>query len=332
MACAGTSSQCSGVLTGQRTWRMERDKRGYKRYYITHRVEVDDTPGSADGPANALATPGLPIPGGIWDFDNDTDADAFFTQEAKVTPVIEGERCRFYDIEQVATSEPEDSCLTQFGTGVVDPLTEQPVISGSFVKYTELAEFDKDGDRILSKSFEKFRGPAAEFDKSRATIRITINSATLDLATLCVFIDTLNSFTLWGFDPRCVKLSDITWERKFYAGCSCYFAITYEFETKTDTFDRFILNEGTKALNGKWVPGQAVWELIPINGAAPDPLKPAHYTRYVDRFGNMARTLLKSDGTPAIDEAEASSELVEFYPDNDLETALGLPSSLECPA
>lgn len=322
-----------GLLDGQRTWSMTRDKRGYKTYKIVHRVKVDDTPGSADGPFNVLNTAGLPIAGGIWDFDNDTDADSFCTLETKVTPVIENERCEYYDVESNYTSEPSEICLTEYGTSTVhDPLTEQPVISGGFVKYTELAEFDKDGDRILSTSFEKLRGPAAEFDKSRPTIRITKNYATLDLPSLAAFIDTVNGFILWGFPVRTVKLSDITWERKFYAGCSCYFAITYEFEIKIDTFDRDILNEGTKALNGKWVPGTDTWELLNINGVAPDATKPAHFKRYLDRFGNMTRTLLKSDGTPAITESDASSVHVEVYPENDFETAFDLPSDIECPA
>jgi hypothetical protein len=323
---------CTGVLDGQRTWSVDRDSRGYKTYRLIQRVKVDDTPGSADGPAVVLAMPGLPIAGGIWDFDNDTDADAFCTLERKVTPVIEGERCEYYDVESIFTSTPSDICLTEYGTSTVhDPLTEQPIISGGFVKYTELYEEDRFGDPITTRAGEKLRGPSAEFDKSRPTIRITKNYALLDLAALATLIDCVNDDTLWGFSARCVKLSDITWERKFYAGCSCYFAITYEFEVKIDTFDRYILDEGTKVLNGEWVPGTDTWRLININGVVPDKNNPAHYCRYKDRFGNLTRVILDINGIPILNPDDANKIFVQVYPEADFVSALDVPSDIECP-
>lgn len=328
----GTTCDPCGLLDGQRTWSVERDSRGYKRYRLVQRIQVDDTPNDADGPATVLTYPGLPFPGSIWDFDNDTDADAFCTLERKVTPVIENERCEFYDVETFFTSEPSEICLTEYGTSTVhDPLTEQPVISGGFIKYTELYDLDRFGDPIATRAGEKLRGPGAEFDKSRPTVRITKNYSTLDLPTIASVIDCVNDSTLWGFNERCVKLSDVTWERKFYQGCSCYFAITYEFEVKYDTFDRKILDEGTKALSGKWLPGTDTWQLININGVAPDPNKASHYNRYQDRFGNMTRVILKADGTPIISPDDANHLPFQVYPEVDFVSALDIPTSLECP-
>lgn len=348
-------SNCTGVLDGHVEWSMTRNKKGHREYKIVHRVIGSSDVGVADGPFSILNTPGLPIPGAYWVIDGDVDLDAYCRRDAKVTQISkDGERSPYWLVEQLFSTEPEEECFLRVGTGtgtgdpVDDPLLKPPVISGGFIKDTIQAEYDKDSVPILNSAFEKLRGQGTVFDKSRPNVRITMNEATLNLTTLAANIDNVNDSTMWGFDPRCVKLSDITWEQKYYQGCNCYFAITYEFEINTDTFDRCVLDEGTKVLWGEWNQNNE-WTLVNIGpfglGVPPDPTNPAHFRRYVDPAGNMTRVILDGTGKPATSVSpvslidcggtgggEAGSIFVAYYPETNFILNLGIPEDLECPA
>jgi hypothetical protein len=67
-------------------------------------------------------------------------------------------------------------------------------------------------------------------------------------------IDTVNMFPLWGLPPRCIKLSNAPWEKKFWGLCEQYYTLTLEFELRSDTFDKDLNDIGTKVLNGHWNP------------------------------------------------------------------------------
>lgn len=345
MACL--ESYCQQLFDGQVVWSMTRDKDGHRDYKITHLVKVDCTPGAAEGPAVVSQTPGLPIPGALWVVDGDSDVEAYCRRDMKVTPLIDKERTGYFLVEQLFSSRPEDKCYLRVGTGTGtgnpadDPLNEAPVISGSFVRYTEQADYDRNGLPLLTSSFEKIRGPVVEFDRNRPVVRITMNEATLNLDTLCNNIDNVNSVVLWGFPIRTVKLSNISWERKYYNGCECYFAITYEFDINTNTFDREVLDEGTKVLHGEWDKDTDTWNTTNIGafglGVTPDPNNPAHFIRYHDRFGNLSRVILNGAGEPAtsigtgVDLTDAGLIDIEYYEETDFVLNLGIPADLECP-
>lgn len=338
---------CSGVYSGQVAWSGSRDSDGHREYRITHLVVGDDTPGFADGPANILNTPGLPIPGSLWVIDGDFDILARCKYDATVTPVIDKERNKHWLVEQIFTTKPDDKCYIRSGTGTgtgnpTDPLAEPPVISGGFVKYTQEATRDRFGFPITNSAFERIRGPLVEFDRSRLTVRIQMNESALDLNIKSAVIDTVNSSTLWGFAARTVKLSNITWEQKFYGSdCQCYFSTTYEFEIDPEGFDREALDEATKVLNGRWNKTTGTWELINIGvfglGIPPDPTNPHHFIRLTDINGNPMRGVLNGAGVPATDDdtpgtTDPGSITIEYYPESDFLGELAIPSDIECAA
>lgn len=330
-------SLCFGLINGQTEWSVIRDNEGHREYTIIHRVHQIDTPGFAQGPASVLATAGLPIPGvSIWNIDGDFDVDAVCQWDARAWMSTPGERTAIYLIEQKFSTKGSPYCLNQIGTGTgtgnpaTDPLGRAPIISGSFIKYQEEAQFDRNLDPILSSSFERLRGPQAEFDKSYPTVRVQMNQVTLDLPTLSLMIDTVNGPALWDFDSRCVKLSQISWQKKYYAGCQCYFEMIYEFQINIDTWDRNILDEGTKALKGKYDRITGVWTLIDIDGNPPDPTNPTHFVRFQDHNGNYARCILDGAGIPVTSVDDAGEILVEKYSETDFLADLGIPDSLEC--
>lgn len=322
-------------------WSGTRDADGYRTYRITHRVPVDDTPGSADGPSNAMTAPGLPIPGvALWIVDGDADLGAVCTWEASAQPIYEGERCAFFDVEQVFTNRPDPKCIQRLGTGTGtgnwtdEPLLIPPRISGSFIKRTKYAEMDANGDPIVNSSFERITGPTVEIDESLPTVVIEINQLVLDLVELSLLIDSVNSTPMWGFAANTVRLTDIQWQQLYYTDCTCYFTIRFEFTINYSLWSINVLDEGTMALNGKFN-SEGVWELQSINGGPPNPANPGHFVRLKDAGDNIIWRLLDGNGVPieSNNAADATYLTYELYPEIDFFNYLpGLPTSIECPA
>lgn len=245
----GTPVIIGGGNPGPRRWSLVRTREGYRNYKIKHRVQVN----IADGPHTALYdTPGLPLPGSAWQFDNDFDEWAYCTQEAIVEPVAhEGEPNEFFDIEQLFSTEPDVLCPDDTGN-FDDPLLKADIITGGFVKYTEEATYDRFGLPITSTSWEQLRGSQVEFDRNRPQVRIQQNVADLELDILADLIDSVNQDSQWGFNERCVKFSGCTWSKHYHTDCTVYYTRELEFDINIDTFDRDLIDEGTKALPGHW--------------------------------------------------------------------------------
>ena len=235
---------------------------------------------------------------------------------------------KWWSVEQRFSTRPRLRCQN---FSIDNPLLEPEEVSGSFVNFSKEAIQDKDGNAITNSSHELFRGPSVEFDHNRPTVQISKNYQNLGLPNLAEAINNVNSVAMWGVGTRRVKLSNITWERKIYGLCFYYFTISYEFDIDYDTFDRNILDEGTKALNGRFNPATGDWELVNIGGSPPDPDDPRHYTRVKDLKGENIRVLLDGMGQP-LDvtgtSATAVYRRVQFYPEYNFFN-LGIPVSLD---
>jgi hypothetical protein len=359
-------------IKGPRKWSCTRDEEGHREYKITHLVIAEST---AYGPAIILYTPGLPIPGSIWAFGYDFDLWAYCKRDADVNPVITGEPGIWWEVTHTFTTKPaSDKAPGNSGDGgggcvdndQQDPLLVPQRISGSFTKFTKEAVFARqltivrgDGSqsfqglqqRIRSSSYEQIRGPQVEFDDSRPQVRIEQNVPLLQLDLLNSLKDHVNEAPLWGLPARTIKLSNTPWERKFKGHCELYYTRTLEFDinvllnddgTITSGWDRELLDEGTKVLNGRWeVSGEQFgWHLTGIGGPTVDPdyTDPSHYTRFKGRDGNPTRCPLDSRlGTPlganvyhadgslyVTGDDEPSKVLVQYYPPADF-LQLGIP-------
>lgn len=321
----------ASLITGVRAWGGERDDEGHRTWTIVHLV---GTTSKNDGPSTVMVTSGLPQVGDDWQFGNDNDTWAFCLPYMKITPqtpIEEGEWVKVWRVEQKFTTKPTWRCQT---ATIEDPLSEPQKISGSFVKYTKEATRNRYGVPIRSSSHEPFHGQQVEFDHNRPTVRIEQNVATLGLSTFATMIDKVNDSTLWGLPARCVKLSNVSWERKVYGTCSYYYTRTFEFDIDYNTFDRFIIDEGNKVLNGKWNTTTKEWELININGSPPDPNNPRHFIKAVDFNNQPIRLPLNGAGLP-VDPSSTGTGTggtlyqmeIEYYGEENFLT-LSIPSSL----
>jgi hypothetical protein len=293
------------LIEGPRTWSMTRDHEGFREYKVSHTVLCDST----DGPANALTTPGLPIPGSIWEFLNDLDIWVWCRWEATVKPTKGDGGDTAFLVEQTFSNKPLKNCKeTQFE----DPLLQPQRVSGSFSKYQQEITEDRFGEPTVTSSHEQLSGPKIEFDASRLTVRIEQNVPDLELPLLKEMADTLNDSELWGFPPRTIKFTPGNWEKKFYGQCFYYYTRHLEFEIRKEGWDRNLLDEGTKVLSGEWDEDTGLWSLVPIKGydltPNPDKSNPTHFNRFQDRRGNIARVVLDGNGEPFVPELEGITE------------------------
>lgn len=336
---------------------LDRDDEGFRQYRVTQLVQTTTplrNPAGAgwtgDGPASILGAAGLAATGETWTFGNDNDPWAFCLPTKRVrlhTGQKQGEN-QVWAVESVFSTRPLNRCMT---TAADDPLDEPQKVRGNSVRYTIEATKDRNGDAIVSSSHEPFRGPQVEFDGGRDQVIIEQNVADLELGLVTSLRNKLNDDTLWGLAARRVKFSDFSWEELWYGTCTHYYRRIFTFDIRNDPedlFDRTLLDEGTKVLNGRWSEETGIWQVIPIPGfgGQPDPDKtnPQHFIRYKDRNGENSRVVLDGNGLPAASLAQfgtgtvagtgtdatdpAGQHLIEYYDEADL-TQLNIPTDLD---
>jgi hypothetical protein len=218
------------------------DKDGHRDYDATFLVRIDDVD---DGPEVIANVPGLPQTGSIWNFGNDSDPWAFCWPNLRVTKAPKADWNRqpqLWEITRRWSTKPLNRCQDQ---SIGNPILEPQKLSGSFIKYAEMAHHDKDGNPILSSSFEKL---PVEFDANRPQVQIGQNVLSLELPLVAQMVDRVNNHTMWGLGLRRVKLSDFSWERKLYGLCNYYYTRRFVFDINFNTFDKTIADAGHMVL------------------------------------------------------------------------------------
>ncbi len=297
----------ASIIPGQTHWSMVRDEDGHRIYQITHKVRA----GTQDGPHIVMLTPGLPIIGSLWIFDNEIDIWAFCRPNMRVTPVIRNEPNQDWLVEQTFSTKPLSRCQD---TSIEDPLLEPQRISGSSVRFTTHPDrtlIDKDGNPVVSSSHEPLSG--LEFDDNNHTVNISQNVASLGLGTIVAMVNTVNDAPLWGFAARKIKLSALSWERKLYGTCNFYYTRTFGFDTRDTTFDEVGRDLGTKVFD------------TDIAGGNRD--NPKHFKVAKDDKGEILGLIpLDGDGNAA-DETNAATVTVRFYKESNF-LILGIPTTI----
>ena len=306
------------LMDGPLSMTLQRDDNGYRTYSLKLLIRLTDLD---DGPSIASNCPGLPLPGDPWLVDNDLDIWVWCRPEASITrhtDYDEGHPVHFYIGEFTFSNKPLTREQAEKRRGcheqqIEDPLLEPDRTSGGFQKKAKEATHDRFGLPILNSAFEVVRGPQVEFDESRPTVKVVQNRPLLQFDLLCFLIDCLNDTPLWGFPARWVKFSNCTWEEQYHGLCYRYYVRTLEFEIRED-WDRNLLDEGSKVLNGHWGDGEAEgdgWVLDKIGGASPDPNNPSHFIRAIDRKQDPMRIILDGEGRPATSQAIKISTIIE---------------------
>lgn len=299
------------TIIGYRTWDGGVDDAGDRTYYLKVRIESDD---KNDGPATIMSTAGLPVPGSIWAYGNDSDPWAWCRQGIKLEKekgYQEGDYTQQWDLTFTFSTKPvppdQGGGYKCQDAKVEDPLLEPAKVSGSFVKYTEEGVRDRFGVPILTSSHERLSGAQNEWDNNRPQIKISINVPILNLGLVAQYVDRVNSVPLWGLDRRCIKLSEATWAKKYHGQCYVYYTWDWTFDIRYEGWDRELTDAGTKVLQGHWNSPDAEtdeWILDRIgvdslgNDIDPDPNNPSHFVLFQDRKGNACPVILNGRGLP----------------------------------
>jgi len=246
----------TSIVGAQRTWSGNIDADGHRTWNITFQTQGN----AGDGPASHVQTPGLPVEGSIWAFDNDLDIWAWCrsgptTIQPRTGP---GKVNTHFDITYLFSTRPLGSSGSGGGGGggsgptggatpsggtsdkaarkkcadqrIEDPLLEPPATTGSSVNFSEEATVDRLGAALTYTSGEQIRGALVTFDNCRTQVVIEHNVLDLELEKLEELKNTVHTGSLWDLPTRSWKLGSWTWSRKSYGTCSFYYTRRLVFE------------------------------------------------------------------------------------------------------
>lgn len=331
---------------------------GHRDYKLIIRTKG----GFGDGPASHMSTPGLPVAGSIWLYENVLDPWAWCDGSDGCQPVQgDGTRATFYDHTFAYSTRPRGQSKKPDDRGqkqkcsditIQNPLSEPNGTSGGFVRASAEMTRDRFNKPLRYTSFEQITGPQAEFDDSHFTVTVTQNVPSLQLALVSGLKDHVNDATLWDLPARCWKLSEFHWERKLYGVCGFYYTRSFTFEGKTrpelsvnglptgvllSGWDKEVPDWSNKALHGKWDRTPAAgglgvrWVVQNFpDGTVPNKDNVNHYDLIpAPKGGGNIRAYLSQStpGTPATDEADIKKLSIQYYHAANLLT-LGIPTVL----
>lgn len=301
----------SATVLGRKKWSCTRTEKG-REYKLLWRVKCSDY---ADGPQVALSAAGLASVGAEWSYGNDNDPWAFCLPTASARPVVDDEKCKYWDVEQTFSTIPLKRCQDQ---DIEDPLNEPPRISGSAVRYLKEAQKNRQGKYILSSSHEQITG--IQKDAGRPSVIVELNSLDLDAEIGAMMQDTLNDSPLWGLGERKIKMTWPSWERRIYGTCSFYYIRRFEFEIRYEGFDLIdVADAGFKKYRGSPLPD------TPENRANP---KNYIVAKDVQGENSPQKILLNGNGEPLEDPTNpVFLPTIELYDESNF-YLLGIPSYL----
>lgn len=308
----GTAAPCYEPRVqgkGPVSWSVQQERDKSRTYRVTYQVKINP---DLHGPYTAINAAGLPLVGSVWNDCPDPDIAnedvwAYFTAERSASPWKSDKPFdnQFMSVECVATTKPRQDCIAE---GTDNPLAVPDRIRVETINYNKEAVYDRFDQPILNSAWEQIRGHQVEFDNHRLRVYVEQNSAALDLDLIQSLMHHLNNAPLWGFPARTIKLSQFEGEPKYTGNCTKYHLRRLVFDI-ADDFDRCILDEGTKALRGKWdknpaslTYGQYVLGTFvnPFTAAVVrvDPNNPRDFVQYKDWEGQPTRVILNGNGRP----------------------------------
>lgn len=299
----------------------EVDENAARTYKVTWQVR--STTG-LDGPANVLQTPGIPIPGTMWNYLSDVDVWAWCRPECSVRrhrndnsqdPIFLWEVEQTFSTkrpsrEQAERQRPPDQQPQ-------DPIGQPPRVSGRSFGQSEEIAFDRNGNRILTSAREPIRGPSVTFDYTRDQVVIEMDVAALQLSLCRSMVNTVNDATLWGSSRRFIRLSEFSWSYQYYGSAFLYYTRRFVFDIYgrydptrislanptgyVSGWDRRIPDEGTLVLRGQWErnPNLATYGTYRIPaGLTIETAGPGDIIAFQDFHGNPTTVLLDGHGRP----------------------------------
>lgn len=227
----------------------DKGEREYRRVFV-----AKSTNKLLDGPRTIRTTNGIPQIGTTYAVSpTDTDSGA---RVVDIDPRPLDDGGYNWEVDVTYSSKFDDSAALN------NPLSAPAEFSGSFARYS--APFVKDiisGFAVRNSAGEPFN-PPVEVDDSRPVFTIKRNEGGYNLQRAIDYQDSVNSDVFLGIGAGLVKISNISFNRKFHNALE-YYEITYEFECRREGWYVDILDIG---LNEYIPPATTLTPIYDTNG------------------------------------------------------------------
>jgi hypothetical protein len=128
------------------------------------------------------------------------------------------------------------------GQAAENPLDRLPVDDWDFEQFERIVEKNIDGEAIRNSALDAYDPPLTR-DDTRPILTYTRNEASYPVAFL-TYQDCINSDPFLIFDPYQAKVNIKA--RKVFEGNYKYYAVSYIFQFRRDTWRESVLNRGTR--------------------------------------------------------------------------------------
>ena len=226
----------------------DKGEREYRRVFVAR-----STNKLTDGPRTIRTASGIPQIGTTYAVSaTDTDNGARVV-DIDPRPLDDG-GCN-WEVDVTYSSKFDDS---EAGN---NPLSAPAEFSGSFARYSAPLVKDLTGAPVVNSAGEPFN-PPVEIDDSRPVFTIKRNEGSYNLQRRIDYQDAVNSDVFLGIAVGLVKVSNISFVRKFHNALE-YYEMTYEFECRREGWLVSILDIG---LNEKIPPATVLTPIYETNG------------------------------------------------------------------
>ena len=281
----------------------------------------------SDSPLTVFQAFGIPEWGSSFIWDTDYDLWAFaqgYTADPVERIIYLGRDCWKWEVKVTWSSVSTERAKADPRN---NPLDDPPVISGSFLGERVAAIRDKDGDPIVNAASEPYLDSPPTIIGNTDTLRISYNTATINLAQRTKYVGTVNSAAIWGLKKRQALLSRWDW-RILYAGDLAYIAHDFEFQIKYELTPTDNVCVGPTNVEG-W------YTILPNRGYSPykiaDNYESATLARDPEDNPKTTPVSLNCDGTENLDPDVAFWNVFEVEREESFQAIPGMPDPLPGP-
>jgi len=152
-----------------------------------------------------------------------------------------------------------------------NPLLQPTDIQWSFNQYEKIVDSDILNDAIVNSAGDPFADPVT-IDDSRLVLNVTRNEATFPVSVALAYVNSVNSDSWYGGNPRQWRCSNISATKQYDAEYGAYYQVSYSFDFRVETFDHVILDRGTRELDAGnlraiYISGSPVTDPVLLDGA-----------------------------------------------------------------
>jgi hypothetical protein len=300
-----------------------------KKFNRTYRATFQVIASQKEGPLAVLNAPGIPGFGNAYYWYNEYDLWTFVDggnaepQEEILYDLGNGvEKCRKWVVTITWSTATTERSQTDPRS---NPLNEPPVISGSFIGDQELVFRDIDDKPIANTAGEGVPQPPTILSGTDG-LSISYNTGSINLRLRSQAMGKVNKTSIWGLDPRQVKLMSWRWSI-LYAGPLSYIKNDFEFHIS------YRETPSTACIGSTLVNKQGWYNIYPNEGFAPLELPNDLGTRKVkkDKQDIPLNTpvRLNCDGTEL--DGEMKWNIFKVEREFDFTTIPGMPAILPGP-